>query len=349
MSELTLTVGGKILSGWEKVRVTRGIERVPGDFTIETNSRSLLAQEATGIVEGQNCTVSLDGARVISGYVDAVQASYSARDHRIVLAGRGKCADLVDCSAEWPTAQIGNTNLYDIASKLAVPYGISVRTFAGDLTPIPQFNVSVGETPWSMIDKMAREENVLAYEDSNGDLVFDRAGSVAAASGLQEGANVQAATYTRTVADRYQKYMCALVTLQQLSGAGPSTFFYSEQTDPNVKRNRKLYMEASRGYAPQALCASRAVWEMNRRFARGNTVTAVVDSWRDAAGKLWTPNTLVPVSLPALGVRGQRLCLGEVTYSLDAESGTTAELTLAPPAAYAAEPIQLQPLIAGAD
>lgn len=32
--EMTLTIGGKILSGWDEVRITRSIERMPSDFDL---------------------------------------------------------------------------------------------------------------------------------------------------------------------------------------------------------------------------------------------------------------------------------------------------------------------------
>ncbi|WP_422449499.1 phage baseplate assembly protein, partial [Thermoanaerobacterium sp. DL9XJH110] len=39
MEELILTVGGRELSGWTEVRVTRGIERCPSDFQIGMTER----------------------------------------------------------------------------------------------------------------------------------------------------------------------------------------------------------------------------------------------------------------------------------------------------------------------
>lgn len=36
---LSITVGGLILSGWQQVRLTRGIERFPSDFSISLTER----------------------------------------------------------------------------------------------------------------------------------------------------------------------------------------------------------------------------------------------------------------------------------------------------------------------
>ena len=346
MSDLTLTVGGRSISGWSKVRVTRGVERCPTDFAISATSDSPIYQDAVGIVEGQTCTVSLGGDRVVTGYVDAVQPWYDAHAHEVRVVGRGKCADLVDCSAEWATGQIGNTNLVDIATKLAGPYGIGVTDLAGVGDTIPQFNINIGETPWSILERVARQNAMLVYEDEFGDLVFAQAGSDVAASGFQEGVNVQAAAVTRSVAERFQTYLCSLTSVMQLSDLGPQDPFFGRQSDPNVRRNRKLYLVAEQVEGAQQLVQRRAAWEMNRRYGRGNMVTVTADSWRDAAGQLWTPNTLATVSLPRLGLHQAQLCIGEVAYVLD-ERGISVEVTLAPRQAYLPEPIQLQPILQG--
>ena len=161
-------------------------------------------------------------------------------------------------------------------------------------------------------------------------------------SGFTEGLNVQAAAVTRSVAERYSAYFCSMQSLVQFADVAPPQPFFAKIPDQGVARNRKLYVIAAGDQPSQDLVKRRATWEMNRRYARGSTVTVTADSWTDAAGVLWTPNTLAPVSLPRLGLAPANLCIGEVTYVRGAD-GTSAQVTLAPPAAYAPEPIQLQP------
>jgi prophage tail gpP-like protein len=102
-----------------------------------------------------------------------------------------------------------------------------------------------------------------------------------------------------------------------------------------------LVAEAVAGY--ENLAAARVQWEVARRAGRGLQLMAVVDSWRDTAGVLWTPNTLVPVSgIPGLsGIT--ELAIADVTYRRDDDDGTTAQLLLMPPKAFSPEPIVLQP------
>jgi prophage tail gpP-like protein len=76
---------------------------------------------------------------------------------------------------------------------------------------------------------------------------------------------------------------------------------------------------------------------MARRVGRSQIITVVVDSWRDAAGNLWTPNWLIPGTLPGMKLTATSWLITNVTYTRD-ENGTHAELTLMPPAAMAPMP-----------
>ena len=87
---------------------------------------------------------------------------------------------------------------------------------------------------------------------------------------------------------------------------------------------------------------------MARRAGRSRVVNVTCDSWRDSAGTLWTPNTLVPISLPSLKLVADGFVITEVSYVRSGDDGedggTTAELTLMQPDALKPEPIVLQPV-----
>ena len=125
MDDLLLTAGGRQISGWTEVRVTRGVERCPSDFEIAMTELYPGEPLDVTVRPGDECQVVLGADLVLTGYVDRFVPSLGPSDHMIRITGRGKCQDLVDCAAEWPNGQISGASALGIAQKLAQPYGIA--------------------------------------------------------------------------------------------------------------------------------------------------------------------------------------------------------------------------------
>ncbi len=341
--DLTLTVHGQSLAGWTDVRVTRRIEGLPNDFEIGMTERFPGQVDAFVVQCFDPCTISIGPDTTITGYVDKVSRSYDPGSHTITVSGRGKCQDITDCMAEWPSGQISGSNALQIAQKLAQPYGITV-TCIGDPGPtIPQFNLTIGETAFDVIEKITRYAGLLTYEDTDGNLVLATTQDTAAASGFAEGQNVQAAHVLNAGDQRFSKYLVFKMGIDVLGDVGEGGNLSFTATDPNVPRHRLtgLVMEASEGGLD--ITEKRAVWECARRIARGNQATIICDSWRDGAGALWAPNTKAPISLPGLKLDGVKWTISEVEYQRAEKTGTTCQVTLADPAAFTPEPLLLQP------
>ncbi|MDN7871262.1 Mu P family protein [Burkholderia multivorans] len=342
--DLYLSVGNQTVTGWTDIRVTRGIERCPSDFEVGLTERFPGSTNEVVVTPGDECQVQLGSDLVLTGYVDRYVPSFGPQEHSIRVSGRGKCQDLVDCSAVWPNGQISGTSALDVAQKLAAHYDITVNCDVQDLVKIPQFNIFIGETPFEIIERISRYSALLVYDQPDGSLQLTRAGQVQAAGGIVEGVNVQAASIAYSAEERFSKYTAFAQSVLAYSdmGVGPITIATAEDTEVKRVRERFIVAEAVQGFMD--LAQRRAVWEMNRRAGRAAVVTAIVDSWRDADGVLWTPNTLVYVSLPHLKLAGETWLIGEVTYRRSIYSGTTAELTIMDPRAYLPEPIALQPM-----
>ncbi|WP_175795971.1 phage baseplate assembly protein [Burkholderia anthina] len=339
--ELTLTVGGKVISGWTDVRVTRGIERIPSDFDIGLTELFPGELDAVVVTPGDPCVVQIGGDTVVTGYVDRYIPSFDTYDHRIRVAGRGKCQDLVDCSAEWSNGQISGASALAVASKLAAPYGITASCYESGLRVIPQFNLMLGETPFEIIDRVSKYSSLLAYEETDGNLILARASTLQHATNLEEGQNVEGASVEYCADQRFQTYKAFLQAINTFKEGGDGGNLIATTTDSGVLRNRQKFIiaEAVAGYMDVA--AQRAAWEMNRRNGRSVVVRVVVDSWRDGDGMLWAPNMLVSVYLPSLKLDRKTWLISEVTFRMD-ENGTHAELVIMSPDAFAVEPTALQ-------
>jgi prophage tail gpP-like protein len=350
-NDVSIIAGGQVLSGWTEVRVTRGIERLPSDFSVSMSDVVPGELQAMAVREGDPFQLKIGQDLVISGYVDKVVPGFSARSHWIRVAGRSKCSDLVDCAAEWPGGQISGANALVIAQKLASVYGmnqegIPVSTSITDLPQIPQFNLLYGESAFEIIERICRYSAALVYDLPDGSLFLSRVGVTQAGSGLVEGQNVENAWVENSADGIYSEYDALLQSMDDLGDLGVGGNLQYTAYDPNCRRHRKMVLIAEAAGGGLEILRPRTLWEVARRSGRSQVVRVQVDSWRDSTGALWAPNTLVAVELPTLKLESANLLLGEVTFSLNDRGGHVADLLLMDPAAFTPQPVLLQPIFA---
>lgn len=343
--DLTLTVNGKVLSGWDATRVRRSIETMPSDFDLSLMDYYPGSDGKQEVKPGDACQVKIGDDTVLTGYVDRWAPMISSSRHAVHAVGRSKCADLVDCSAYWKNNVISGATPLQIAQKLAQPYDIPVSSDVSIGTTVPQFTLNWGETSQEVIDRITRWAALLYYDLPDGSLFLTRVGTKQAASGVKQGQNIQEAAYESTMDERFSDYTGVSMAVTPINEAGGDDAYnavaLAKAQDPEAARmryrNRIVIIESTMTANQQAQqCIE---WEMNRRYGRSKRLLVTVDSWRDSAGKLWEPNTLIPISLPVFGLTDEVWLLGEVTFVKD-EDGTRAEMVLMPPAAFSVEPYQ---------
>ncbi len=342
---LTLTVNNQTLTGWVSVSVTMGIESVPNVFDIALTER-YPGQQVLIPRPGAPCQVKIGNTVVITGYIDTTSLSISPTAHTVRVQGRGKCEDLVDCSAVLPGMTISAASTLALAQKVAAPYGITVTSLCGPGPIIPQFNITLDEKPFEIIERVARFSQMLVYEDPSGNLVLAQAATSTHASGFRQGVNVQAASVSFSMAERFSDYLPSLTSIDSFSQTQPAgatpPFFLPRVYDPDVPRLRTLIVVSEQTQNGHYIAEDRAQWEANRRWGRSQVVRLTCDNWRDSAGTLWTPNALVRIEIPSIQCASDDWVIGRVTFLRGAERGTVADLEIMPKQAFLPEPTPLQ-------
>ncbi len=356
---LSLTVGNQTLTGWQKVSVTRPLAAIPASFSIEATERYPNAADID-LKPGQPCTVKIAGDLVLTGYVDRYASSLSGESHTVRIEGRSKSEDLVDCSALVANTSAGspstegmqvlNGTTLAIAQKLAAPYGVTVQSTAGDGIQVPRFNINLGETVWEIIDRITRYSELIPYDMPDGSVMLAKVGTTSMSSGFTLGANVETADVTFSMDQRYSEYEGHLISTMALgTDAGVNMPGVGQIVrDADVPRFRKLYVISEQFVMGQPLAGKRAMWEKNRRWGQSFNFNVTCDAWRDAAGKLWSPNMLAPIVAPQLKLANKSWLIGTVTYIRD-ESGQHCRLGLWPPEAFSVEPTSPNMLVTQGD
>lgn len=341
--ELTLIVGGRKFGGWLDVRVTRGIERAAGDFDIRASQRWPGLAAHFEIPEGAACEIWIGGDKVLTGYVDVISTDRDGQNASIEIGGRSKTADLVDCSPDFELAELAGLDLAAVARKVAAPFGIEVVARVSG----PTFAVSSanhGETAWKVIERLARQRQVLVTDDPEGRLVLTRLAEERAGDELRHPSDGLLKISTkRDSSKRFSEYRVKAQAGGRwagFSGGGagvPESLAHVEGSfrDPGVTRHRPKTI-LNEGAAKKQGALSRAEYECRRNIGKALRVAAVRVGWRQRDGKLWTPNTRVYCEVPSSKVQGD-LALAEVTYRKSAQ-GTLCELELAPAEAFTPEP-----------
>jgi len=343
--DVGLVIGQTGWKGWDSIRITRGCERCPSDFDLSVTERYPSASQID-IQPGQACHLVVAGGTLITGYVDLYSAAVDAQSHGVRIGGRSRCQDLVDTHAVVPNGQLGNCTIVTLAERLASPYGIQVDSSSVVLPSdtsksiLPMFNVTMGMTPYDLIEANCRYYALLVYDAPDGNLVLSPVSTAEHASGFAEGVNVQSMEVTFRMDERMSLYypcLFSVLSFNDYSGGNQGNIF-SPVKDDGVSRYRPYFVISEQYYNGSYMAQQRARWEAQRRRGRSQAVRIVCDSWYDRAGTLWTPNRLAPLDLPTLKLPGKKWIITEVTYFADQTRGTGAELTLMPPEALTVEP-----------
>ena len=339
---VSVEVGGMSLAGWTRVSIVRGVERCPSSFSLEVTERYPTQPGSIAVQPGAPCVLKVGSDAVITGYVDRYEVEVSSRGHTVRLLGRSKCQDIVDCSALVSNCQVGLGPILTLATALCAPFGIDVSTITSGsrvVPTIPAFNVTLGETPYEIIETAARYAALLVYDDTDGNLVLSEVGQFAHASGFAEGVNAQGWDVSFSMDGRFSRYIAVLTALQNLSEFNNAGNLLGETDDLGVPRYRPMVIVSEQYVQGQSLAVQRAAWEAQRRVGRSQVLTVRCDAWRDSAGTLWTPNNLAAISFPSVKLEiGTSWTVVEVEFSIDLESGTSATVMLMPPKALTVEP-----------
>jgi prophage tail gpP-like protein len=274
---------------------------------------------------------------VIDGFVDRRSISVSATSRDLAYSGRDKSAALVDCSVELDHWTFRDATVFDVAKKVAEPFGIRVSIQAGiELLKAPRkLVVSPGDAAFSVISKAAEASGVLVVSDGKGGLLLTRSGANRATP-LIEGKNIIAASVDFDGTDRFHRY----AVVSQVGGTdespGGATRVKAQATDQGVRRTDRVLLIRPESGLTTAYARQRADWEARIRAARSETANVTVLGWKQPNGELWPVNALVKVTCHSIGIDGEML-ISQVTHSIG-DSGELTQLRLVRPDAFTPEP-----------
>ncbi len=343
---VSLIVNGFRYEGWKSIRITRSIESIAGSFALDVSDRWDGKTAPWPIAEGDECRVEINGKTVIDGFVKRRRLSASKEERSLSYEGRDRAAELVDCSAIVDAGTVSknkwtfsNVNVFELATKIAKPFGVKVSLQAGLgalLTKNAKIVMQPGDTCFEVISKIAAAVGVLVVSDGAGGIMITRTGTARAAS-LVERENILTASLDSDVSNRFYRYLISSQMPGTDDASGEATRIQAEVFDAGVTQTaRVLLIRPDKGYSA-AESKRRADWEARIRAAKADTVTIMVQGWRQPNGELWPINALCRVRAPHfIGVEGD-LLISQVEYSVG-DGGNVTQISLVRPDAFTPEP-----------
>jgi prophage tail gpP-like protein len=310
---------------------------LPSGWAIETTEVGPDDADRVATDPTKPAQVYLGEELVITGYVDTYTAEYDAGEHQVNVQGRSKTEDLVDCSL-FPDEKEGwsiyAATLREAAERVCKPFGIEVSLPDGnpEIDKTVVFPIHLGMTCAQMLAHLANATQTLMWDDPQGRLVFSKVGTKRAATALIEGENCEVGRSRISAAEAYSDVIVA--------GQMPNPFFDDAQKTYLNELGRSDRDAKLGRYRPHAVAVDSigrdphwpkdyANWTIARQYGRGHIVEVTVTGWRDGAGALWTPNTVVNVICPRLKMQ-QDLVIAQARW-IRSENGTQTVLTCMPP------------------
>lgn len=349
-TEIVVAVDGTMITGWESLTVSASMDDVTRSFSMEifdadgTVSAAIPRGAEVTIFAAESNKTLWKKFPLIVGYVDSRARSLSGDADTFTISGRGKTCDLVDCSAEWPSATWLDKKFSGIVSDLVSPYPVKVNISALTGDPkLPKFTLQNGETVFAAVERLCKYQGVLPLEDANGDLVLTYAAPAGSATAqpLTAGGNIERISWTTDDKDRFASY-----TGKAQSGASgrpwteKNLHLVSEAWDAAITRTRPLVFIAE-SKEDKAILDRRVAWEAQIRAGRSESVSITVPDFFqfDATGSIidtWRVNQRVVVTVERWKLKREFLISG-VSFSIS-EDGRSTELTLVHPDTYTADP-----------
>ncbi|EGD4699940.1 MULTISPECIES: phage baseplate assembly protein [Escherichia] len=331
---VTLRADGRLFTGWTSVSVTRSIESVAGYFELGVNVPP--GTDLSGLAPGKAFTLEIDGQIVCTGYIDSRRRQMTADSMKIIIAGRDKTADLIDCAAVYSGGQWKNRTLEQIARDLCAPYGVTVRWELSDKESsavFPGFTLDHSETVYEALVRASRARGVLMTSNAAGELVFSRAASTATDE-LVLGENLLTLDFEEDFRDRFSEY--TVKGYARANGAEGDDIDAKSivsrkgtATDSDVTRYRPMIIIADSKITAKDAQA-RALREQRRRLAKSITFEADIDGWTRKDGQLWMPNLLVTIDASKYAIKTTELLVSKVNLILNDQDGLKTRVSLSP-------------------
>lgn len=330
----TIFINQTLYNGWKGFSITRRLDSFSGSFSIDLHDRFREDGSPWPIKTGDSIQMYIGQDKILDGYIDSLNPSFSPTSRNVSAEGRDKTGDLVDCVPQ-QQGELKNINLLNLCEKICSPFGIEVQNVVEEdiSKPFDIWRIKPEETAFETLERAARQRGVLLIANDFGQLRITRKGRFRSSSEIKQGFNLIGGGGNYDNKNRFSEYKVIGQT------KGTDQFFGKQVTSPSAKATDKGVTRyrptiiVSEANVDQGKAQERANWEVTMRAANSFKVSLSVQGFFQQDGRLWRINEIVKVTSGFLGLIEQDLLVRAVTFS-KSDSGTITQLECTRPDAF---------------
>lgn len=352
---MKLIIDGNVYSGFVSGITTFRMDALSDQFSIKA---SQVSSRPLPFTMGSKCTVTVDDSLVLTGYVERVEVTGGALSHEVSISGRDLTSDLVDSSiAGLATIQVAEETtlkqaiqavLDHLGSSLLIEDEVKPEAFKrGEDILIPKPGVNAFE----FLHKIARKRQVFLTSTPKGAIKITRGSVTEESGGFLQHVEKDSVPGSNNILTYQMSYDESELFYQYKNVAQSNAFAWIDadlEVDADLLANNKAkaVIDVDMAHRPGRQMVSvgkdtegainsfnRAEWEANIRRARARSFRCTVSGFRNQAGDLWSPNTLVSVDSDYAGIHASMLIIS-VSFSLDSKMGSITSLVLVEKGTY---------------
>lgn len=333
-NQLKLEVNGQEYSGWESIKVQKGVKAIASDFSLS------VAHTSKGILpfkKNDECKIKINNTTILTGYIESIEDSTDPSSRSISLSGRSVSSDLIDSSCFIDKYSFTNVSIKSLIERIIKPFGLSLEFNSSKNINISNFNINPGEAVFDVLDRLSGRYKLIFSGGPKRNIIVNQGFSDFNNEPLVEGKNIISKNFSTRSDNLFSHY---IVKGQQ---SGSDDFFGARSNsskyalkDNLISRYRPLEIIMS-GQVDNEMCQKRAEWELRNRRANSESLKVKVQGWTQSDGKLWQPGQVVNVNILESNINKNQLVISEIGYMKDS-SGTFTEMRLEHIDAFESEP-----------
>lgn len=339
-NEVYLKLRGSKYKGWQDVQIEKSLSALCGAFQVRLIDTDPADKTDWSLTMGAECQVYIEDQLLVTGFIEDINIEYTKESHAIVVAGRDKLGDLVDChrafgqSREWV-----NQSVLSIIRSLCAPFGFSVVVDSSAQGVVnkreEQYGFNEGDTVYETIRRLCRKHYILPVTYGDGKLVLTRTGNARATDALQTGVNILRGALRRSNRERFSHYYLKGFSLG-FDEKTTSDFTHpkGDARDQLIERYRPFTIVEDVNTSTGD-CNLRAKAEAALRAGSSIMYEFEVPGWLQSDGSLWRLNQLVQITDPILALDDMML-IDQLRFT-QGDAGQLTTIQVCTPEKYKAE------------